>query len=146
VTASGQSAPTSYQWKTNGVNVGNSTHYAGVTTSTLTITNVAQSDAGTYSVAVTNAAGGVTPSATLLVNVPLPPAISTVSLVGTNLVVAFTSPNAYDTITSFILQGSPLVQGPYANTPGTFTGSSGSFQVTVPISTSGNMFYRLKHI
>ena len=148
VTASGQSAPTSYQWKTNGVNLANSAHYAGVATSTLTINNVAQSDAGTYSVAVTNAAGGVAPSATLLVNVPLPPAISTVSLVGTNLVLAFTSPNAYDTSTSFILQSSLLVQGPYANAnpPGTFTGSSGSFQVTVPISTSGNMFYRLKHI
>jgi Immunoglobulin I-set domain len=145
VTASGQSAPTSYQWKTNGVNLANGTHYAGVTTSTLTITNVQSSDAGTYSVAVVNAAGTVVPLATLTVNVPLPPTFSTVSLVGTNVVLSFSSPNAYDTTTSFILQSSILVQGPYTNTPATFTGSSGAFQVTAP-QTGGNRFYRLLHI
>ena len=145
VTASGQSAPTSFQWKTNGVNLANNSHFAGVTTGTLTITNVGSSDAGTYTVAVTNAAGGLLVSATLTVNVPLPPTFSTVSLVGTNVVLSFGSPNAFDTTTSFILQSSTVVQGPYTNTPGVFTGSSGSFQVTSP-QTGGNRFYRLLHI
>jgi hypothetical protein len=94
---------------------------------------------------VTNAAGGLLVSATLTVNVPLPPTFSTVSLVGTNVVLSFGSPNAFDTTTSFILQSSTVVQGPYTNTPGVFTGSSGSFQVTSP-QTGGNRFYRLLHI
>jgi Immunoglobulin I-set domain len=145
VTASGQSAPTSFQWKTNGVNLANNSHFAGVTTGTLTITNVGSFDAGTYTVAVTNAAGGLLVSATLTVNVPLPPTFSTVSLVGTNVVLSFGSPNPFDTTTSFILQSSTVVQGPYTNTPGVFTGSSGSFQVTSP-QTGGNRFYRLLHI
>jgi hypothetical protein len=144
VGTNGPAQPT-FQWKTNGVNLANSSHYAGVTTGTLTITNVAQSDAKTYTCAITNAAGGLLVSATLTVNVPLAPSFSTVSLVGTNVVMAFTSPNSYDTTTSFILQSSTVVQGPYTNTPGIFTGSSGSFQVTSP-QTGGNRFYRLLHI
>ena len=61
VIPNGPSAPTAYQWKTNGVNLVNGSHFAGVTTATLTITNVELSDAATYSVAVTNAAGSVAP-------------------------------------------------------------------------------------
>lgn len=52
VTAGGSPAPT-YQWQKNGVNL------AGATSSTLVIAAAAPSDAGTYSVTVTNAAGSV---------------------------------------------------------------------------------------
>ncbi len=51
-TASGTPAPT-FQWQKNGVNV------AGATASSLVIAAAAPSDAGTYSVTVTNAAGSV---------------------------------------------------------------------------------------
>jgi hypothetical protein len=62
VTASGTPAPT-YQWRKNGVNI------AGATGATLTLTNVQSSDAGNYSVVITNAAGSVTSNAiTLTVN------------------------------------------------------------------------------
>jgi hypothetical protein len=69
VNFNGPQAPTVYAWRTNGVTITNSLKYAGVTTSTLTITNASTADAGiVYSVAVTNAAGGlITVPATLTV-------------------------------------------------------------------------------
>lgn len=62
VVATGSPAPT-YQWRKNGVLV------SGATGATLTLTNVQTSDAGVYTVVVTNLAGIVTSSpATLVVN------------------------------------------------------------------------------
>ena len=141
--ASGPSAPTSYQWMTNGVSLANGTHYAGVTTATLTITNVQLRDAVTYTVAVTNAAGSVAPSATLTVGAPSPD-FSSISIVGTNAVMNFTTSNPNDTTSSFTLQSSPYVQGPYVNTTATLTGGSGLFQLKVPTN-GATMFYRLLH-
>jgi len=57
----------SYQWKTNGVNVPNGGNISGATSATLTIANVQKSQAGVYSVDVTDAAGTLTASATLTV-------------------------------------------------------------------------------
>jgi hypothetical protein len=70
-------APLSYQWQTNNVNVGNGGIVSGATTSTLTLTGVNPSWALNYRVIVSNAAGSVTssPAATLTVNVP--PSITT---------------------------------------------------------------------
>jgi len=144
VVPSGPSAPTAYQWKTNGVNLVNGSHFAGVTTSTLTITNAQLSDAVTYTAGVTNAAGGVTVSAALAVIAPSP-TFGTVSLVGANAFLNFTTTNPYENTNSFTLQSSVLVTGPYVNTPGTITGASGSFQFKVPVTTNNTMFYRLVH-
>lgn len=59
----GGSAPLSYQWRKGGSAI------SGATASTLTISPVAQVDAGSYDVVVTNGAGGVTSSAaTLTIN------------------------------------------------------------------------------
>jgi hypothetical protein len=63
VVASG-TAPLSYQWQKNGANI------AGATSASYTIGAAQASDAGTYSVVVSNSAGSVTSStATLTVNV-----------------------------------------------------------------------------
>jgi hypothetical protein len=144
VIPNGPSAPTSYQWKTNGVNLANSAHYAGVTTSTLTITNAQLSDAATYSVAVVNPAGTVTPSAVLAVTASQP-VFSGVSLVGTNAFMTFTSPSPFDNTGSFTLLSSVLVQGPYTNTAAIVTGANGTFQFQVPLTTNSTMFYRIIH-
>jgi len=141
----GSAPPTGIRWTTNGVPIGNSSHFAGVTTATLSITNVVATDALTYTAFVTNAAGSVSVAATLTINVPLPPTISTVTLVGTNAVLAFTSPNGYDDTNSYTLESSVKVQGPYVATPGTTTGGPGTFQFQVPLTTNSTMFYRLKH-
>ena len=63
--------PLSYQWRKNAVNLSNGGNIAGVTTATLTITNVQQTDAGTYSVAVGNTNGSVNSAdAVLTVGIP----------------------------------------------------------------------------
>ena len=69
VSATG-TAPLSYQWQFNGANIG------GATAATLTFGNVQVSDAGSYWVVVTNAAGSAT-SAVALLTVLVPPAIIT---------------------------------------------------------------------
>ncbi|MEA5024114.1 hypothetical protein SDC9_09219 [bioreactor metagenome] len=65
-------APLSYQWKKDGIDI------TGATSSTLTITDADESDAGSYTCYVSNAAGNVTSNAaTLTVNpAPVAPAIT----------------------------------------------------------------------
>ncbi len=63
VTATG-TAPLAYQWKRNGVNI------AGATSATLTLVNVTEAQAGTYTVVVSNAAGSVTSVAVNLTVLP----------------------------------------------------------------------------
>jgi hypothetical protein len=62
--------PPTYQWRRNGAVV------PGATAASLTISNVTASDAGTYSVVVSNSAGSVT-SANALLTVNSPPLIAT---------------------------------------------------------------------
>ncbi len=59
VTASG-TIPLGYQWSINGTNI------SGATSSSLTISNVVQTNLGTYSVVITNAFGSVTSSNAML--------------------------------------------------------------------------------
>jgi len=54
--------PLFYQWSFNGTNLTNGARIGGATNATLTISNVAASDAGTYRVGVTNSHGGVASS------------------------------------------------------------------------------------
>jgi hypothetical protein len=68
VAASG-SQPLSYQWRRNGANI------SGATTASYTISNVQASQAGNYSVVVSNA-GGTATSATALLTVNVPPSIT----------------------------------------------------------------------
>ena len=145
LTASGQSAPTLYHWKYNGVNVNNSTTYAGATNAILTITNVLVS--GTYSCGVTNAFGSVTPSAILTVVPPTPPVIASTTVVGTNMVFAFTSADPVGATNKFKLLSSPVVNGPYTtNNAAIVTGTAGSYQIVVPKTTNATMFYRLEDV
>ena len=84
VTASG-TAPTSYQWRKDGVNAN------GATNAILTLNNVQTDQAGNYTVVITNAYGSVTSSvAVLTVNlvVGIPPVIT---IQPTNVTVSVTS-------------------------------------------------------
>ena len=73
-TAAG-SAPLSYQWQLNGVNLANGGRVSGARTNTLSVTNVQPADAGSYTLVVSNAAGVVT-SAVAVLAVTGPPAIT----------------------------------------------------------------------
>jgi uncharacterized repeat protein (TIGR03803 family) len=59
--------PLSYQWQSNGVNLGNGAIVAGATTSSLTLSGLTQKSDATYSVIVSNTFGAVTSEATLSV-------------------------------------------------------------------------------
>lgn len=84
VGASGSTTPT-YQWQSNGVNLVNGGNISGVTTPTLTITNVALSNAANYSVLISNTVGKVV-SATAVLTVATPPEIIVQPVSLTNLV------------------------------------------------------------
>ena len=65
--------PLSHQWRLNGINLVEGGRFSGVNSTNLTIVNVQSSDAGPYSVQVTNVAGAVVSSnATLTVLSPSP--------------------------------------------------------------------------
>jgi hypothetical protein len=68
--------PFSYQWRDGGANLTNGGVYGGVFTNTLTLTAVATTNSGNYSVAITNVAGAITSSVTAL-NIVLPPQLTT---------------------------------------------------------------------
>jgi len=63
-------APLAYQWRRNGTNL------AGATSSALQINNVQPSDAGAYSVVITNLLGAVTSAPAVLTPLPTPPLIT----------------------------------------------------------------------
>jgi len=142
----GPATPT-FQWLKGTNALANGGRIAGATSGTLTITSAELSDVGTYTCVVTNNAGsGMALSATLAI-VAVSPDFTSSSVQGTNVVLTFTSPDLYDTTNSFTLQRAPVVQGPYTNVTKntTITGTAGSFQYTVPLTTNTIMFYRLLH-
>ncbi|HEY5912433.1 MAG TPA: immunoglobulin domain-containing protein [Verrucomicrobiae bacterium] len=59
VTAMG-TPPLQYQWRADGVDLGNGGHVTNAQTATLTLKDVCRSDAGEYSVVITNTFGSVT--------------------------------------------------------------------------------------
>jgi subtilisin-like proprotein convertase family protein len=91
VTAGG-TEPLRYQWRFNSVNL------AGATTNSYTRTNAQVSDAGSYDVVVTNAAGAVTSAvAVLTVTIPCPAAgLQNASFEGGNIGGVATSWTAYE--------------------------------------------------
>ncbi|HQL80272.1 MAG TPA: immunoglobulin domain-containing protein, partial [Verrucomicrobiota bacterium] len=74
------SNPQSYQWRLNGVNI------AGATTSSLTVNNVQESDAGAYTVEVANGVGPVVSAAAVLEVLGMPPVVTTQPASQTNQV------------------------------------------------------------
>jgi hypothetical protein len=139
VTVGSGTTPFTYQWMKNGTNI------SGATSSTLTLANVTTNSAGSYTVKVSNSAGNLTSSAAVLTVSVKPPQFTSVTGNGTSLTLQFNSSDAYETTNSFTLQSSPNVNGPYTNTPATITTNASGFQIVVPESSTGNMFYRLLH-
>jgi len=69
--------PLTYGWKKNGTNLVDTAHVSGSTNGTLTIQNVDFSDAGSYTVAVSNnVSGTVSAPAALIVKETIPPSLS----------------------------------------------------------------------
>ena len=68
----GGTAPVSYFWLKNGAAIANGTKYSGVNSTSLSIATLATTDAGNYSVIVSNLAGSITSSAAALTVVSSP--------------------------------------------------------------------------
>jgi len=75
VTAVG-TAPLSYQWRVNGMNLVNGGYIGGATTNVLTISNAQTTNSGSYTVIVANSVGSVTSSNALLMVTNVPPGIT----------------------------------------------------------------------
>jgi hypothetical protein len=114
VTASG-SAPLNYFWLKNGAAIANGAKYSGVNSSNLTVAALATTDAGNFSVTVSNLAGSVTSSnaALTVVSAPTitaPPAnVSVVAGAGASFTVTATgsAPLTYQ----WLKNGTPLANG-----------------------------------
>jgi hypothetical protein len=65
VSASG-TAPLSYQWRKNTTNLTSAGNVSGVTTTNLTLMNLALGDAGSYTVVISNSLGVITSSVAVL--------------------------------------------------------------------------------
>jgi hypothetical protein len=138
VTATG-SAPLSYQWRFNGASI------AGATASAYTRAGVQTSDAGAYSVLVTNLLGDATSAvAVLSVTVPVPPTIVTqpvnqITPPGSNatfsVTAAGTQPLIYQWLKdSAILEDGGAISGatsPSLTLSGVFSSDEGGYQVIV---------------
>ncbi|MBD8033039.1 immunoglobulin domain-containing protein [Solibacillus sp. A46] len=81
VTATGD-APLNYQWKKGGVDI------AGGASASLTINNVQISDAGSYTVVVTNAVGNVTSNTATLTVTPVPVALEITTQPSNQMIIA----------------------------------------------------------
>jgi hypothetical protein len=99
-TASGTS-PLNYQWRKNGGNLNDGGNVSGSTTTNLTLANVQDADATSYTVIVTNIVGSITSSPALLVVLDPPAVLSQ----PTNLTVTLTSNATFSVIAS----GSPVL-------------------------------------
>ena len=134
VTATGLSL--NYQWRKGTQDLTNGANISGVTTPTLTLTNVSQADAGNYSVEVRNVSGTATSAAAALTVIDPPPAPPTLWFEAL--------PAGYITLhwsgSGFVLQQKTNLSsaGGWANAP---TGTN--MPAVVPTGGS-NLFYRLK--
>jgi len=106
--------PLSFRWRKGAVPLVNTGRITGVTTPTLTITNVQTSDAGVYSVVVTNAVGASTsPDATLTVEMP-------------EALLEWRGAWSTDNVVDFRVAGAKVFVGSYSFTP---MGSDGRLDV-----------------
>lgn len=125
-------APLSYQWRLNGVNLANSTFVSGATSDTLTLSNVQPGQAGNYSVVVSNLRGSVTSgNAALQVNTPptLDPIPDRTTVRG-----AIVALNARATDTDLPAQTITYSLAPGAPAGATINATSGAFAWTAAAS------------
>ena len=148
VTATG-STPLNYFWIKNGAAIANGTKYSGVNTSNLIVATLATTDAGNYSVTITNLAGSVTSSVAALTIVSSPtittPPANVSVIAGSNASFTVTAAGSAPLVYQWLKGGTPLADG--GNVSGSTTatlnlsavsaGDAASYSVTVSNSLGG---------
>ena len=131
--------PFAYQWRDNGASLTDGGVYGGVFTNTLTLTAVTTTNSGSYAVVITNAAGSITSSVSIL-NIVLPPQLTGATgspgslqfnvntITGLNYVVQTTTNLSASSWTSVLTNN---------------TGLSGTVNFQTNTTSSPNKFYRL---
>ncbi len=148
VAASG-TAPLNYFWLKNGAAIANGTKYSGVNSSNLTVATLATTDAGNFSVVVSNLAGTVTSSAAALMvvsspTITSPPANVSVAA-GANASFTVTAAGSAPLTYQWRKNGTPLADGGNVSGSATVTlnlsavsaGDAASYSVAVSNSLGG---------
>ena len=138
VTATG-SAPLTYRWLKNGVGLTNGVKFSGVNSNALTVAAVATTDAGNYSVVITNLAGSITSSVAALAVVSAPtfgsqPVSQTVNA-GTNATFTVSAAGSAPLAYQWLKNNSPL-----ANT-GNISGATTTALTLATVSASDAASY-----
>ena len=141
-TATG-TAPLNYSWLKNGITLANGGKISGATTGSLTIMNLAGTDAGSYSALVTNIGGSAT-SASAFLTVIIPPSITTqpsnvTTNAGATASFTITADGPAPLIYQWLKNGSPITDGGNISGSSTATlnvlsvasGDAGSYQCVV---------------
>ena len=143
------SAPLNYFWLKNGAAIANGTKYSGVNSTSLTVTALSTTDAGNFSVIVSNLAGSVTSSVAALTVVSSPtittPPANVSTIAGGNASFSVTAAGSAPLVYQWLKNGTPLADG--GNISGSATATlnlatvsandAASYSVTVSNSLGG---------
>lgn len=132
-------APLAYQWRGGGVNLANGGIYGGVFTDTLTLTGATTNNSGNYTVVVTNTAGAITSSVSVVTIVMPPPLAATAVSPGNFQINANTVTDLNYVVLMATNLAAPIWTPVLTNT----TGLSGVINLQTNTTGGPNQFYRL---
>ena len=145
IAAAGQ-APLTYQWRRNGANLSNSSHFGGANASTLIISNAQPADMGGYDVIVSNGFGSVTSSPPATLTVYTAPFITSqpqgvVTNAGSEITFAATATGVAPLTYQWRKNLVPIsgADGPSYTLAVAWTNDSGSYSVTVTNAFGGTV-------
>lgn len=132
-------SPIYYQWTKNGTNLFDDTTFSGATNRILVLNNARATDAGTYSVMVSNALGSVTSVGAVLMVLPAP-IVQTISRADGTVYLAW----AAEEQKRYQLQyRANLITGGWSNLGGVITALGSSARASDLIGSNAQRFYRV---
>jgi len=130
--------PLSYQWRKDSSNLANSGTYSGVFTNVLMLSSVSSTNAGNYSIAISNSGGAITSSVTAL-SIAGPPQIGSTVLAGNLQLTANTTTG----LTYIVEMSTNLAAAGWIAVQTNNTGVAGTVHFQTNATTSAASYYRL---